>query len=298
MKLSEAINLFLIYCSGEKNYSQHTVIAYEHSLGLFYDYMTEAGSDLDISEIETNDVRPFLGWLHDRGLKKTSLKMRISAVKSFFKFCLKKKYLDKNPSAQVHTPKPDKKLPSNLLQNEVKKMMDSFDPENPLECRNLALAELLYSSGFRISELLNLNVSEINQQQRIVRVMGKGGKERFVPIGEKAIEALNLYLAKRPLLLHDNKEKALFLLKNGKRMTSSEAYRVIHKAMNGVTEISRKSPHILRHSFATHLLDNGADIQSVSEMLGHSSLSSTQIYTHVSVERLKEAYKKAHPKAK
>ncbi len=298
MKFSEAIKLFVNYCSGEKNFSDHTIQAYSIALGQFYDFLSEEiGDDMNLEDIRVNDIRPFLGWLHDKDYKKASLRMKISAVKSFFKFCFKKKYIEKNPASLILSPKAEKHLPSFLLENEVVEMFETFDIEDPLQVRNLALAELLYSSGLRVSEALNLNIAEINISQQTVRVIGKGNKERVVPVGDKALTALDLYLKKRPLLVQDFRQKALFLSKKGGRMTPYDAYSVIHKAMQNVTEASQKSPHILRHSFATHLMDNGADIQAVSEMLGHSSLSSTQVYTHVSVERLKESYKKAHPKA-
>ncbi|MFA6572382.1 MAG: tyrosine-type recombinase/integrase, partial [Bacteroidota bacterium] len=197
----------------------------------------------------------------------------------------------------VSTPKTDKKLPSFLLQNEVVNLCESFDTSTPIGARNLALTELLYSSGLRISEALQLNTEDINSSNKIVKVLGKGRKERIVPIGEKAMTALQNYLKLRQKIHKELGENALFLSAKGKRMNTVGAYRVIHNAMQSVTESPQKSPHVLRHSFATHMLDNGADIQSVSEMLGHASLSTTQIYTHVSVERLKETYKKSHPKA-
>jgi site-specific recombinase XerD len=156
---------------------------------------------------------------------------------------------------------------------------------------------LLYSSGLRISEALSLNIGDISFSSRVVRVIGKGNKERVVPVGEKAVMAITEYMALRPNLLVNKTEQALFLSAHGQRLSPVAAYRLVHRAMQGCTEAKQKSPHVLRHSFATHLLDNGADIKSVSEMLGHSSLSTTQIYTHLSVERLKSAYKNAHPKA-
>lgn len=298
MELYGAIRDFLEYCEIERNYSGKTVQSYSHALAQFYDYFKSEYGDVPLlEEITPNDVRPFLGYLHDIGQSKSSLRLKMSAVKSFFKFCIKKELLDNNPASLISIPKRDKKLPSFLLEKEVGKMMSSFNTDDPVDLRNLALAELLYSSGLRISECLNLNVGDIDPRKKSVSVTGKGNKQRIVPVGSKALEAILNYSAKRNELLNGSLEKALFLTKNGKRLSPSSAYRVIHRAMSGITESLQKSPHVLRHSFATHLLDGGADIQSVSEMLGHSSLSSTQVYTHVSVERLKNAYKKAHPKA-
>ncbi len=298
MKFYDAIRDFFEYCEIERNYSDNTVGSYRLALAQFFDYfMSEYGSVPSIEDISPNEIRPFLGYLHDLGHSKSSLRLKMSAIKSFFKFCVKKELLENNPASLISIPKKDKKLPSFLLEKEVGEMMKSFNLDDPIESRNLALAELLYSSGLRISECLNLNVGDIDFAQRSVLVTGKGKKQRIVPVGSKALEAIIKYTEKRKELCIGNVETALFLTKNGKRLSPSTAYRVIHRAMSGVTESSQKSPHVLRHSFATHLLDGGADIQSVSEMLGHSSLSSTQIYTHLSVERLKNAYKKAHPKA-
>ena len=298
MLITDIIDKFLLYCRTEKNFSVNTVTAYSTALLDFCNFLNEEYEGIpELEELETNDLRVFPGWLHDKHLTKRTIKLKVSAVKSFFKFCYKKNILDTNPAALLSTPKVDKKLPSFLLQNEVKNMMDSFDIEDHVQTRDLALIELLYSSGLRISEALNLNVNQINFSQKYVKVFGKGRKERVVPIGSNALDALKNYIGKRSLYPIKTNEEALFLSTRGTRMNSVNAFRIIKKSMLNFTEAKQKSPHVLRHSFATHLLDRGADIQSVSEMLGHASLSTTQVYTHVSVERLKDAYKKAHPKA-
>lgn len=299
MKYGEALTKFLNWCEIERAYSANTVENYRIALIQFREFMVDFyGSEPDIELIEPEDIRPFPGWLHDAGLRKNSLRMKMSAVKSFFRFCVKKEFIGRNPAAGLPAPKVEKKLPSFLLQNEISGLMSCFSSDDPLGSRNLAIAELLYSSGLRISEALGLNVTDIDFRKRIVRVLGKGSKERIVPVGEKAFLAIGEYLVKRQALVRNGSEKALFLSTKGKRLNPAVAYRIIHKAMSGITESPKKSPHVLRHSFATHLLDNGADIMSVSEMLGHASLSTTQVYTHISVERLKEAYRAAHPKGK
>jgi len=298
MKLNNAILNFLDYCRVEKNFSVHTVEAYKTALFSYQTYLSEEClENPDIKNLTKNEIRPFLGWLHDKALSRNSLKLKISSVKSFFKYCLKKEYIETNPAAAIISPKHEKKLPSFLLENEVVSLLDKFNPDDPKGARNIALIEFLYSSGLRINEALQQNICSIDFNQKSVLVVGKGSKERFVPIGDKAIDALKKYIRKRYLLVQNPSEAALFVGSSGKRMTASTAWRVVHNAMLGTTESPQKSPHVLRHSFATHLMDRGADIKSVGEMLGHSSLSTTQIYTHVSVERLKDAYKKAHPKA-
>lgn len=297
MKISIAIRKFLEYCDTERNYSQKTVETYRIALGQFYDYLSEGYSEEpDTSEVLTADIRPFLGHLHDMGRHRSTLRLKISAVKSFFKYCFRMEIISSNPARQVRIPKADKHLPSCLQESECREMLSSFDPQSPCYARDKALCELLYSSGLRISEALAINIGDISFSSRTLRVIGKGNKQREVPIGEVAIMALTDYMAIRPNLLADHAEKALFLSAHGERLGSVAAYRIVHRAM-AHSDTKQKSPHVLRHSFATHLLDNGADINSVSEMLGHSSLSTTQIYTHLSVEHLKSAYKSAHPKA-
>ena len=297
MELDNAIGQFIDYCRVEKNYSEKTIETYYTALNQFEEYISLMHSpDTAIEEISKEEVNYFLGWLHDKGMKKRSIKLKISAIKSFFKFCYKKDIISSNPAALVVLPKTEKTLPSFLLEKEVEKLLASFDKEDPLQLRNLALIELLYSSGLRISEALQLNINDIDTKERIVKVLGKGNKQRIVPIGRKALKTIEEYNKKRNEI-SEKRTNALFISRNGKRLSSREAYRIIHNSLKGITEATKKSPHILRHTFATHLLDKGADLQSVSEMLGHSSLSTTQVYTHVSVERLKEAYKKAHPKA-
>ncbi|MBM4150722.1 MAG: tyrosine recombinase [Ignavibacteria bacterium] len=297
----QAVQEFLSACELQKGYSPHTIETYRFALMEFLDYfISEYGIKPEINAIEPADIRPFLGYLHDRGLSKKSLRVKIAAVKSFFKFAFRQSWIDRNPAAIVSTPKAEKKLPSFLQPGEIESLMDSFDSSSPGGARNIAIAELLYSSGLRVSELIQLPMQDLDMHAGTVRVMGKGKKERIVPIGGKALEALVAYIGLRSCLTTLDTAKPdgkVFLSDRGKVMNPSVVYRIIRRAMNPVTESPQKSPHVLRHTFATHLLDNGADISSVSEMLGHSSLSATQVYTHVSVDRLKQAYQKAHPRA-
>lgn len=299
MNYQTAITKFLNYCESEKGYSSNTITAYSIALNQFYDYFVqEFGGINDVETIETEDIRPFLGWLNDKGQNNKSIKLKISAVKSFFKFLNKKEFIDINPTTLIPSPKNVKKLPSFLLKDEIEKLINVLDGDKPENIRNIALVELIYSSGLRISEALNLKINDLNQYERTVKVLGKGNKERIIPIGEKAISSINRWLKVRLANIENSgKTNLVFITSLAKPLNPSVAYRIIHKAMMKITETKQKSPHILRHSFATHLMDNGAEIQAVSEMLGHASLSTTQIYTHVSVEKLKDAYKKAHPKA-
>lgn len=300
MKLHEALRLFLQYCEIERGHSPHTVERYRLALEQFHDSLVELYGEIPpLEQLRTEDVRPFLGWLHDKGMEKKTLRMKLSAVKSFFRFCAKRGLIERNPATLVSAPKTEKRLPSFLQQQEVTMLMEKFDRSSPEGSRDAALAELLYGCGLRISEALQLDTNSIDRIAMTVKVRGKGSKERVVPVGKQAMLAIDHYLTRRMAVIQGqhSAEQALFITAKGKRLRASQAWRIIHNAMQDITEAQQKSPHVLRHSFATHLLDNGADIQAVSEMLGHASLTTTQVYTHVSVERLKAAYKQAHPRA-
>lgn len=297
--LSRLFTVFLSSCENARGFSPHTIETYRHSLAEFYDYLRgEYGIVPAIADITTADIRPFPGWLHDKGLARKTLRVRIAAVKSFFRFAYKQGWTSLNPAAAIATPKAPARLPSFLQQQEIMAMMASFDISTVQGVRNAALAELLYSSGLRVSEIISLQIQDIDFYKGTVKVLGKGHKQRIVPIGNIAIQAVQQYMAMRHQLAAGSQHNNyIFLSDKGLKMNPGVVYTIIRRAMTGITEARQKSPHVLRHSFATHLLDNGADISSVSEMLGHSSLSATQVYTHVSVDRLRKAYKTAHPRA-
>ncbi len=303
MNLHLAINKFLSYLEIEKKYSQNTILTYSIALNDFEKYLYDSNNTIDnIEEIGINDIRPFLGWLDENHKSKTTLKLKLSAVKSFFKFLKRKQIIQVNPAELILSPKKEKKLPNYLLEDEVCAMINSFDNNDIEEFQSKALIELIYNTGLRISEALQLKEGDISKNNDFINVIGKGNKARSVPIGKNTIKTLLQLISRRNEFYEtknyiNKKSISIFINKNGDTLTPLQAYKIIHKAMENYTESNQKSPHILRHSFATHLLNNGADIQSVSEMLGHSSLSSTQVYTHLSIENLKETYKKSHPKA-
>jgi site-specific recombinase XerD len=296
MRLNLAIENFVNYLQVEKGYSNNTIDTYITALNQFDEFLTEAfEADIDVTILDSDDITPYLGYLHDRGLKKSSLRLKLAAVKSLFKYLFKKELIDRNPAAAVISPKTEKKLPNYLQVKEVDRLLDFFDSTTFEGIRDKALVDVIYSCGLRISEVLEIKINQIDKQERLIKVIGKGKKERYVPIGSKTLETLREYESIRRTI--NTSTKYLFIKPNGNKLDRFTAYRQVHNAMKSISDISQKSPHTLRHSFATHLLDNGADIRSVSEMLGHSSLSTTQVYTHLSIERLKDAYKKAHPKA-
>ncbi len=297
MTLLNAISIFVRFLEVEKGASAHTIVAYNIALKQFVEFCSNVHQrSMDIGDFTEADIRPFAGWLHQKGISRKSIRLKLAAVRSLFKYLVRSGELDRNPTQMIVSPKISSTLPSFLQQEEASEMASSFDLETNQGKRDKALCELLYGSGLRISEALQLNIGEIDFKRRVVRVLGKRSKERIVPVTQAAVDSIELYLTVRKDFNPLPKETALFLGTRGQRLTSVSAYRIVQKALRPITEAARKSPHVLRHSFATHLLDNGADLKAVSEMLGHASLSTTQVYTHISVERLKEAYKKAHPR--
>lgn len=297
MKLNAAINTFLSNLIEERNFSEKTRETYSYALNDFYDFFLEFyETEPEITDVETEDLRPFLGWLQDKGFSRNSIRLKSSVIKAFFKYLYRKEYIVKNPAAPLASPKRQKVLPSFLTESEMDKLLKTHDGESFEDVRNKFLIQLIYSSGLRISEALNLKSSDFSLQNRTLKILGKGNKERIVPIGPEAIKRYQNYQKIRKVKGFSQPDE-IFIDIGGKKLSYSSAYKIIHKSMNGITETKQKSPHTLRHTFATHLINNGADIRSVGEMLGHSSLSSTQIYTHLSIDKLKDIYQKAHPKA-
>ena len=300
MKLEEIIDEFVEYC--KIKHSIHTVLAYSVSLNQFLVFLeTEYGKIPEIEEVTSNDIKPFLGWLDENNKKRNTLRQRISSIRSFFSYCYKKEITEKNIARNVLIPKNEKLLPSYLLKNEIEKLLEydndsTLTPEKTfIKLRNVALMELLYSSGLRISEALGLKLNDIDIINKQIKVFGKGQKERIVPVGDVAIDRIIKYKSVRNCV--EIKTDKFFVNCKGKSLTSASAWKIVNTAMQGITDAKQKSPHTLRHSFATHLLDNGADILAISKMLGHSNPSTTEIYTHVSIEKLKASYKQAHPRA-
>jgi len=234
-------------------------------------------------------------------MARNSIARKVASIRSFFKYCYKRGYITKNPAHLLIVPKKEKRLPSTVQIEEITRMMDLADGDSPAEKQNRAILELFYSTGIRLSELTELNVKDLNIKQKQVHVTGKGNKQRIIPLGTHAINACKAHLENRDQLFGKNTERdnrnALFISPTGKRAYPRMIQRIVKNYFELASESSKKSPHVLRHSFATHLLDAGADIRMIKELLGHANLSATQIYTHTSVERLKKVYDNAHPRA-
>ncbi len=280
------------YLEIERNASKHTIINYSIDLNSLKDFAGE----IPVEKIDYVTLRRYLVILKDKNLSKVSVARKIASIRSFFKFLCREGIIKTNPATSLSTPKRDKYLPKFLDEADVVKLIESPEGEGEAALRDRAVLETLYSTGIRVSELVGLNVNHIDQIGGVVKVYGKGKKERMVPIGEKALQVIRQYLRKRRSGQSDE-NTALLLNKSGGRITDRSIRRIINKYIVKTSINEKISPHTLRHSFATHLLNHGADLRSVQELLGHANLSTTQIYTHITTERLKSAYDKAHPRA-
>jgi integrase/recombinase XerC len=287
---------FLDYLRYERNASVHTISGYRRDLGQFIDYIGERGGSL--RKVDNVQIRGFMAQLHERKLKKSSSARKLAAIRSFYQFGVKKKWIAENPAKMVATPKQEKHVPSFLSEEEMAGFLEVPPSEKPLDLRDSAILELLYASGIRVSELVGINLEDANLGERLIRVRGKGKKERLVPFGRTAREGLTAYLRVRPALVQDRiGEKALFLNYQGRRISSRSVERIVDKYIR-LTAVKRKiSPHSLRHSFASHLLSRGADLRVIQELLGHESLATTQKYTHLNLGQLMDVYRKSHPRS-
>jgi integrase/recombinase XerC len=290
------IDEFLEYLRHERNASPHTIAAYRRDLHQLAVYLE--GRKIRLSGIDNVVLRGWMAELHDRRLAKTSVVRKLAAVRSFFQYCLKNRICEDNPAKIVTRPKLDSPVPGFLSEGEIGEFLDLPDKKTRLGPRDRAIFELFYASGIRVSELVGLDMADVGLDERLVRVRGKGRKERIVPFGRTAAECLLAYVEKRPALLGERfDESALFLNYRGERLTTRSVERLVAKYIKQ-TSIRRKiSPHSLRHSFASHLLGRGADLRVIQELLGHESLGTTQKYTHIDLPQLLDVYRKSHPRA-
>ncbi len=301
--MDEYLEKFLKFISLQKNYSAHTLKAYSSDLSQYLEYMKSISGDEDfkIRDFSQAGIRDYLYILSNSGLTRRSIARKLASIKSFGKFLVKEAIVEKNPSSDIKTPKIEKKEPVFMSRKEIDMVMEAPVLEKSMfSYRDHAVLEVFYSTGMRLSELHGLDIDSIDFHEGVVRVIGKGEKERIVPVGRKALEAVNRYLPLRRICLLDKSnidEKALFISNMGRRFAKRSIQHSVSKHLKMISEKEHLSPHVLRHTFATHMLDNGADLRAVQELLGHASLNTTQIYTHVSMERLAQAYRQAHPRA-
>lgn len=304
--MKKAINKYLRYLKIERNASKHTIISYQTDLQQFQAFCAEQfdceEDHIPFYDIDRLLIRLWLGRLSDQNLKKSSIARKVAALRSFFKFAFKRGMIEQNPAHLLIVPKKDKPLPTVTTPEDITRMMDAVDTSSPRGLQTKAILELFYSTGIRLNELVQLNVKDVDLKASQIKVTGKGAKQRIVPVGATAIKAIKNHFETREKLFGARTDadahKALFLAAHGQRMYPRAVQRMVKNYLTKVSEVTQKSPHTLRHSFASHLLDSGADIRVIKELLGHASLSSTQVYTHTSMERLKNVYATAHPRAK
>jgi len=292
-------NKYINYLEVERNASPYTVRNYTTDLLDFFQFLRDKGIG-SLKEVDRHTLRDYLSHLMEEGFVKASIARKLSAIRSFYRYLLREEIISTSPVATTSSPKLDKRLPSFLTIEEINRLLEAPDISTPQGLRDQALMELLYASGLRVSELVSINLEQVNLDTNEIRVWGKGSKERVVLMGEPAARALTAYLRQgRPKLFgaRIRMTNALFINRYGKRLRERRVQRILEKYTNIAGIGKRVYPHMLRHTFATHLLDGGADLRVVQELLGHASLSSTQIYTHVSKSQAKKVYLSAHPMA-
>lgn len=292
----ELLPKFLQYLRIERNYSGNTLIAYQTDLEQFSLFLEENGNKpADLNKVTKNDLKWYISSLYDQELSKKTVSRKIASLRAFFRYARRSGVISSNIALQLIFPKPERRLPQFLTETEVTQLMDLPDKTSWQGLRDKAILELFYSTGIRLTELTTLKTEAFQGHDSAIKVVGKGAKDRIVPVGKTCLNAINDWLIARNELVSDH--QFLFINSKLKPIDPPSVQRLVKRYLNQVTEVPKKSPHLLRHSFATHMIDHGADLRAVKEFLGHESLSTTQVYTHVSIDRLKKVYQLAHPKA-
>lgn len=292
-------NKFYDYLLLEKNYSQHTVTAYINDIGFFESFLSNEFEDNNLLRINYNQIRSWIVSLSDDGISNASINRKVSSLKSFYKFLLKTKQIDTSPLLKHKSLKAPKKIQIPFSEKELDMVLNQIIYKEGFEgVRDKLIVDLFYTTGIRRTELINLKIQNVDLSNKTIKVIGKRNKERIIPILTIIEEQIKKYLSERSSIQEVKESEYFFLLSNGVKLNDSFVYRLINYYFSNVSEKVKKSPHILRHTFATHLLNNGADINSVKELLGHSSLASTQVYTHNSLAELQKVYNSAHPRNK
>lgn len=287
---------FFQYLQFEKRYSSHTIIAYKSDLESFIDFIKSQYEIEDISQLKHTFIRSWIVQLMDSGIKSKSINRKISTLKTYYKFLQREGEIKQSPMLKVISPKLPKRLPQYVEEKGMDDLLSQNDFENTFEgIRNRLILEMFYATGIRVSELVNLKTADVNTSSMQIKVLGKRNKERIIPISEHLIPLMKIYLDEKSHSIGTN--EFYFCNEKGESIYTKYIYRLVKKELSNVTTIQKRSPHVLRHTFATHMLNNGADLNAIKEILGHSSLAATQVYTHNSIEKLKNIYKQAHPKS-
>jgi integrase/recombinase XerC len=287
---------FLAYIKFEKRYSQHTVVAYQTDLGQFYEYLSRNYQIDDIRDVNHVIIRSWLVSLVENSIVTRSINRKLTVLKSYYRFLLREGIVEGNPMRKLNPPKTSKPLPVFVEKESIARLFDEVDFEKGFPgLRNRLILEMFYSTGVRLSELVNLKISDIDFYYHTIKVLGKRNKERLIPFSNRFESVIKNYIEEKHHCFGNN--DALFLTDKGKPVYPKLIYLIVNRYLQYVTTIEKKSPHVLRHTFATHLLNNGAELNAVKELLGHASLAATQVYTHNTIEKLKQVYNQAHPKA-
>jgi integrase/recombinase XerD len=296
-KMESYVNEFINYLAVERGLAQNTLESYGRDLRQFNTFLQNSQLDF-IRNSNRDTILSYLNSLQVKGRAVSTISRNLAAIKSFYQYLVREHHIEKDPAVNLESPKLEKKLPKILTITEVEELLKQPNAFQPTGLRDKAMLELLYATGIRVSELISLNISDVNLDMGYIKCYGKGAKERIVPLGSIAAKCVQEYIGKgRPKLVRTYEEPSLFVNHHGNRLTRQGFWKIIKKYALEASITKEITPHTLRHSFATHLLENGADLRSVQEMLGHADISTTQIYTHVTKNRLKEVYDKTHPRA-
>lgn len=292
------MDLFFKYLQYEKRYSPHTLTSYHTDLGQFSSYLLQTYEITDPAEADHTIIRSWILSLVQQNIQPRSINRKIACLRSYYKFILSQERIQANPMLRIKAPKVSKKLPGFVAEEPFNNLLDAFEFEDSFEGqRDRVILEFLYGTGMRLAELIGISEDDIDRYQKTVRVLGKGNKERIIPINDSLWESINTYLAHKKREFGNNNSEKLLVTTKARPLYPKFIYRVVKKYISLITTSEHNSPHVLRHSFATHLLNKGADLNAIKDLLGHASLAATQVYTHNSIEKLKSIFEKAHPKA-
>ena len=292
------IKAFLEYLLLERNYSERTISSYGADLREFEDYLKKTDAELDFTKVHADHVRGWIASLMDNGKAATYVNRKLSSLRSFYRFLLRRKEVTVNPMVKIVGPKKKKPLPSFVREKDMDRLLDELSFDEGFEgCRDRIILELFYATGMRLSELIGLNDVDVDFSARLIKVTGKRNKQRLIPFGDELAEDLLIYIKVRNETLPKKETDAFFVCKSGKRVYPMQVYRLVKRNLSKVVTLKKRSPHVLRHTFATAMLNDNAELKAVQELLGHESLATTEIYTHTTFEELKKVYKQAHPRA-
>ena len=298
ISVQQSIQEFINYLKFQKRYSQHTIISYQHDLTAFFDFLELQYGKTELPDIKPTFARSWLAQLKQQGMESRTITRKISTLKTFFKYQLKQQTISISPMATVQSPKTSKRLPRFVEKEDMSTLLKDVDFPDTWEGRTeWLLIQLFYNTGIRQAELLGLKEMQVDKFNNAIKVLGKGSKERIIPVSKDFMMLLQEYMTAKRKNFENFDKDVLLVNGKGKKLNQRYVYNVVNKYLSMVTTIDKKSPHVLRHTFATHLMNSGADLNAVKELLGHSSLAATQIYTHNTIEKLKDIHKKAHPKA-